>query len=389
MAGFSQMKTAVRRQKGMEMEGLNMERISKEIVPKFAIEGTLTEAVPYGSGHINDTVRLTCALENGGQKRYILQRMNDGIFKNPVELMENVMNVTSFLRKKIVERGGNPERETLNVIRTVDGDNFLKDEDGDFWRMYIFIENATSFDMVRTPEDFYNSAVSFGNFQLLLQDYPAATLHETIPNFHNTVSRFADFKKAVEEDVCGRAKEVQDEIRFVMEREADTHVICDALANGEIPLRVTHNDTKLNNIMIDNETGKGICVIDLDTVMPGSALYDYGDSIRFGASTGAEDEKNLELINCDMGLFEIYTKGYVEGCGGSLTEKEIRMLPMGAKLMTMECGMRFLADYLQGDVYFKIHRPEHNLDRARTQFKLVADMEKKWDEMAGIVEKYL
>ena len=389
MAGFSQMKTAVRRQKGMEMEGLNMERISKEIVPKFAIEGTLTEAVPYGSGHINDTVRLTCALENGGQKRYILQRMNDSIFKNPVELMENVMNVTSFLRKKIVERGGDPERETLNVIRTVDGDNFLKDEDGDFWRMYIFIENATSFDMVRTPEDFYNSAVSFGNFQLLLQDYPAATLHETIPNFHNTVSRFADFKKAVEEDVCGRAKEVQDEIRFVMEREADTHVICDALANGEIPLRVTHNDTKLNNIMIDNETGKGICVIDLDTVMPGSALYDYGDSIRFGASTGAEDEKNLELINCDMGLFEIYTKGYVEGCGGSLSEKEIRMLPMGAKLMTLECGMRFLADYLQGDVYFKIHRPEHNLDRARTQFKLVADMEKKWDEMAGIVEKYL
>ena len=389
MAGFSQMKTAVRRQKGMEMEGLNMERISKEIVPKFAIEGTLTEAVPYGSGHINDTVRLTCALENGGQKRYILQRMNDGIFKNPVELMENVMNVTSFLRKKIVERGGDPERETLNVIRTVDGDNFLKDEDGDFWRMYIFIENATSFDMVRTPEDFYNSAVSFGNFQLLLQDYPAATLHETIPNFHNTVSRFADFKKAVEEDVCGRAKEVQDEIRFVMEREADTHVICDALANGEIPLRVTHNDTKLNNIMIDNETGKGICVIDLDTVMPGSALYDYGDSIRFGASTGAEDEKNLELITCDMGLFEIYTKGYVEGCGGSLSEKEIRMLPMGARLMTLECGMRFLADYLQGDVYFKIHRPEHNLDRARTQFKLVADMEKKWDEMAGIVEKYL
>ena len=389
MAGFSKMKTAVRRQKGMEMEGLNMERISKEIVPKFAIEGTLTEAVPYGSGHINDTVRLTCALENGGQKRYILQRMNDGIFKNPVELMENVMNVTSFLRKKIVERGGDPERETLNVIRTVDGDNFLKDEDGDFWRMYIFIENATSFDIVRTPEDFYNSAVSFGNFQLLLQDYPAATLHETIPNFHNTVSRFADFKKAVEEDVCGRAKEVQDEIRFVMEREADTHVICDALANGEIPLRVTHNDTKLNNIMIDNETGKGICVIDLDTVMPGSALYDYGDSIRFGASTGAEDEKNLELINCDMGLFEIYTKGYVEGCGGSLSEKEIRMLPMGAKLMTLECGMRFLADYLQGDVYFKIHRPEHNLDRARTQFKLVADMEKKWDEMAGIVEKYL
>ena len=375
--------------KGVNMEKLSMERVRKEIAPKFAIEGTLTEAIPYGSGHINDTVRLTCELENGGQKRYILQRMNDDIFKNPVELMENVMNVTSFLRNKIVERGGDPERETLNVIRTVNGDNFLKDEDGDIWRMYIFIENATSFEMVRTPEDFYNSAVSFGNFQLLLQDYPAATLHETIPNFHNTVSRFGDFKKAVEEDVCGRAKEVQDEIRFVLDREADTHVICDALANGEIPLRVTHNDTKLNNIMIDNEAGKGICVIGVDTVMAGSALYVYGESIRFGASTGAEDEKNLDLVNCDMGLFEIYTKGYVEGCGGSLTEKEIRMMPMGAKLMTLECGMRFLADYLQGDVYFKIHRPEHNLDRARTQFKLVADMEKKWDEMAGIVEKYL
>ena len=373
----------------VNMEKLSMEKICKEIAPKFALEGTLTEAIPYGSGHINDTVRLTCELENGKQKRYILQRMNDDIFKNPVELMENVMNVTSFLRKKIEERGGDPERETLNVIRTVDGKNFLKDEDGDFWRTYIFIENATSLDMVRTPEDFYNSAVAFGNFELLRQDYPAAPLDETIPNFHNTVSRFADFKKAVEEDVCGRAKEVQDEIRFVMEREADTHVICDALAKGEIPLRVTHNDTKLNNIMIDNETGKGICVIDLDTVMPGSALYDYGDSIRFGASTGAEDEKNLDLVSCDMGLFEIYTKGYVEGCGGSLTEKEIRMMPMGAKLMTLECGMRFLADYLQGDVYFKIHRPEHNLDRCRTQFKLVADMEKKWDEMAGIVEKYL
>ena len=371
------------------MEELGMERVKKEIIPEFAVEGTLEETVPYGSGHINDTFRLTCTLENGGQKRYILQRMNDDVFKNPVELMENVMNVTSYLRKKIVERGGDPDRETLNVIPTKTGDNFLKDERGDFWRMYLFIEDASSFDMVRTPEDFYNSAVAFGNFQLLLKDYPASTLHETILNFHNTVSRFSDFKKAVEEDVCGRAKEVPGEIRFVLEREADTHAICDALADGTIPLRVTHNDTKLNNVMIDNRTGKGICVIDLDTVMPGSALYDYGDSIRFGASTGAEDEKNLDLISCDLGLFETYTRGFVEGCGGSLTQEEIRMLPMGAKLMTLECGMRFLADYLQGDVYFKIHRPEHNLDRARTQFKLVADMEQKWDEMAAIVEKYL
>ena len=182
---------------------------------------------------------------------------------------------------------------------------------------------------------------------------------------------------------------MQEEIEFVKAREADCHIICDALANGEIPLRVTHNDTKLNNVMIDNKTGKGLCVIDLDTVMPGSALYDYGDSIRFGASTAAEDEQNLDLVSCDMNLFEIYTKGYTEGCAGSLTEKEIRLMPMGAKLMTLECGMRFLTDHLQNDIYFKIHRENHNLDRARTQFKLVADMEAKWDQMNAIVEKYL
>lgn len=371
------------------MEQLDTNKIKQDIASKFQLEGTLTESAPYGSGHINDTLRLTCELPQGGHKCYILQRMNDDIFKDPDGLMENIMNVTSFLRKKIAENGGDPERETLNVIPTVDGKNYLVDENGDYWRTYKYIEDATSFDTVEKPEDFYNSAVSFGNFQKLLADYPAATLHETIPNFHNTVSRFADFKKAVEEDVCGRAKDVQKEIQFVLDREADTHIICDALEKGEIPLRVTHNDTKLNNIMIDNKTGKGICVIDLDTVMPGSALYDYGDSIRFGASTGAEDEKNLDLISCDLNLFEIYTKGYIEGCGGSLTEKEIRMMPMGAKLMTLECGMRFLADYLQGDVYFKIHREEHNLDRCRTQFKLVADMEAKWDTMMQIVEKYI
>lgn len=371
------------------MEQLNLEEIRNNVAASFCLDGEITEVIPYGSGHINDTLRVTCALENGSVKRYILQRMNDDIFKNPFELMENVMNVTSFLRKKIIAAGGDPDRETLNVIPTKDGGNYLEDRNGDFWRTYIFIEDATCFDTVEKPEDFYNSAVSFGNFQRLLADYPAATLHETIKNFHNTVSRFADFQKAVEEDVCGRAKDVQEEIRFVLDREADCHVICDALAKGEIPLRVTHNDTKLNNIMIDNHTGKGLCVIDLDTVMPGSALYDYGDSIRFGASTGAEDEQNLDLISCDLELFEIYTKGYVEGCGGSLTEKEIRLMPMGAKLMTLECGMRFLADHLQGDVYFKIHRENHNLDRARTQFKLVADMESKWEQMLSVVEKYI
>lgn len=371
------------------MGNLNLDEVREKVAMQFAMEGELKELSVFGNGHINDTLRATCELADGRTKRYIVQRMNDGIFKNPDELMENVMNVTSFLRKKIIAAGGDPDRETLNVIPTKDGKNYLTDENGDFWRCYIFIEDATSFDQVEKPEDFYNSAVAFGNFQRLLADYPAATLHETIKNFHNTVSRFADFKKAVEEDVAGRAKDVQKEIQFVLDREADCHVICDALAKGELPLRVTHNDTKLNNIMIDNRTGKGLCVIDLDTVMPGSSLYDYGDSIRFGASTGAEDEQNLDLIWCDLELFEIYTKGYVEGCGGSLTEKEIRMMPMGAKLMTLECGMRFLADHLQNDIYYKIHRENHNLDRARTQFKLVADMEAKWDEMNAIVEKYI
>lgn len=371
------------------MGNLNLDEVREKVAMQFAMEGELKELSAFGNGHINDTLRATCELADGRTKRYIVQRMNDGIFKNPDELMENVMNVTSFLRKKIIAAGGDPDRETLNVIPTKDGRNYLTDENGDFWRCYIFIEDATSFDQVEKPEDFYNSAVAFGNFQRLLADYPAATLHETIKNFHNTVSRFADFKKAVEEDVAGRAKDVQKEIQFVLDREADCHVICDALAKGELPLRVTHNDTKLNNIMIDNRTGKGLCVIDLDTVMPGSSLYDYGDSIRFGASTGAEDEQNLDLIWCDLELFEIYTKGYVEGCGGSLTEKEIRMMPMGAKLMTLECGMRFLADHLQNDIYYKIHRENHNLDRARTQFKLVADMEAKWDEMNAIVEKYI
>lgn len=371
------------------MGNLNLDEVREKVAMQFALEGELKELSVFGNGHINDTLRATCELADGRTKRYIVQRMNDGIFKNPDELMENVMNVTSFLRKKIIAAGGDPDRETLNVIPTKDGKNYLTDENGDFWRCYIFIEDATSFDQVEKPEDFYNSAVAFGNFQRLLADYPAATLHETIKNFHNTVSRFADFKKAVEEDVAGRAKDVQKEIQFVLDREADCHVICDALAKGELPLRVTHNDTKLNNIMIDNRTGKGLCVIDLDTVMPGSSLYDYGDSIRFGASTGAEDEQNLDLIWCDLELFEIYTKGYVEGCGGSLTETEIRMMPMGAKLMTLECGMRFLADHLQNDIYYKIHRENHNLDRARTQLKLVADMEAKWDEMNAIVEKYI
>ena len=222
----------------------------------------------------------------------------------------------------------------------------------------------------------------------MLADYPAETLHETIKGFHNTKARFATFKQVVEADVMGRAKEVEKEIQFVLEREDVADYFCDMLEKGEIPLRVTHNDTKLNNIMIDNVSGKGICVIDLDTVMPGLAMNDFGDSIRFGASTAAEDEQDLSKVTCSMELFDLYAKGFIEGCAGKLTEKEIALMPMGAKTMTFECGMRFLTDYLQGDTYFKIHREKHNLDRCRTQFKLVEDMEQKWETMQQIIAKY-
>lgn len=331
---------------------------------------------------------LTFEIGDMGTMSAILQRMNREIFTKPVELMENVVGVTSYLREKIIERGGDPERETLNIIPAKDGKAYFVDSKGEYWRSYKFITDATCYDRVEKPEDFYESAVAFGNFQRLLADYPAATLHETIKGFHDTRARFQVFKNAVEQDVCGRADSVRKEIEFVLAHEETANVFGELQDKGQLPLRVTHNDTKLNNIMIDNVTRKGICVIDLDTVMPGLAMNDFGDSIRFGASTAAEDEKDLSKVSCSMELFEIYAKGFLQGCAGSLTAKEVELLPMGAKVMTYECGMRFLTDYLQGDHYFKIHREGHNLDRSRTQFKLVEDMEAKWDTMARIVRKY-
>lgn len=369
-----------------------MRRVSelqiREAIANFNYLGRLKDRRPYGSGHINDTFLLTFEIGDMGVIKVILQRMNGEIFNNPIDLMENVVGVTAYLREKIIENGGDPDRETLNTIPNKDGRSYYVDSKGDYWRSYKFITDATSYDQVEKPEDFYESAVAFGNFQRLLADYPADTLHETIKGFHDTRARFQVFKDAVARDVCGRAASVQKEIDFVLAREDVANVFGELLDNGEIPLRVTHNDTKLNNIMIDNFTGKGICVIDLDTVMPGLAMHDFGDSIRFGASTAAEDEKDLSKVSCSMELFELYVKGFLEGCGGKLTQKEVELLPMGAKVMTYECGMRFLTDYLEGDHYFKIHREGHNLDRCRTQFKLVEDMEAKWDAMQAIVRKY-
>ena len=262
------------------------------------------------------------------------------------------------------------------------------DSQGEYWRSYVYITDATSYDKVEKPEDFYESAVAFGKFQGLLSDYPAESLHDTIRGFHDTKARFLAFQNAVEKDICGRKASVKKEIEFVLEHEKLTTVFDTLIRKGEIPLRVTHNDTKLNNVMIDDKTGKGICVIDLDTIMPGLAMNDFGDSIRFGASTAAEDEIDLTKVSCDMNLYEIYLRGFLKGCNGKLTSKEMELLPFGAKVMTFECGMRFLTDYLEGDHYFKIHRENHNLDRCRTQFKLVEDMENKWEIMQKITEKY-
>ncbi len=353
-----------------------------------AINGTLVQQSPYGNGHINDTFLLRYETADHSEKKYILQRMNHDIFRNPPLLMENIVHVTDHLRGIIRSRGGDPERETLNVLKTRDGASFFRDSGASYWRVFPFIERSVCLEKVRNAKDFYDSAVAFGSFQKMLADFPAGTLHETIPNFHNTSSRFRDFRAAVQSGDRERAALARTEIAFALDRESETAVLTALLDAGALPLRVTHNDTKLNNILFDADTGKALCIIDLDTVMPGLSLYDFGDSIRFGASTGDEDEPDLDKVSLDLSLFEAFTKGYLEGCAGSLTAKEIEMLPMGAKLMTYECGIRFLADFLTGDTYFKVHRENHNLDRARTQFKLVADMEAKWDQMKAIVEKY-
>ncbi len=357
----------------------------QKIIQMFALEGTLVGVQEYGSGHINRT-ELVEMERDGQREKYILQRINTDIFRDVDGLMENIVGVTDYLRTKIKERGGDPDREALWVIPAKDGASYCR-VDEDCYRMYRFIQDAVCYDAVREPGDFYESALAFGTFQSLLADYPADTLHETIPDFHNTPKRFADFSRSVQEDVCGRVALAQKEIAFIKERGQEMSVLTDLLAAGELPLRVTHNDTKLNNVMLDAKTGKGVCVIDLDTVMPGLAVHDFGDSIRFGANTAAEDETDLSKVSLDLGLYERYLDGFLQGCQGSLTQKELEMLPMGAKMMTLECGMRFLADYLSGDTYFRIHREHHNLDRCRTQLALVADMERKWEQMEKLVRK--
>lgn len=364
------------------------EKLLNEALAAYDFGGQLVGAVRYGSGHINDTFVVHTQPGEDPCRRFILQRISSAAFKHPDEVMANIVGVTSFLGEKIKEAGGNPARETMSVWATKSGENFHTDSEGGAWRVYPFVEDTICLQKAETPELFAASARAFGKFQRMLKDYPADTLYETIPKFHDTEDRLAKLKAAVAADVMGRVKEVGPELKFVQEREADCSVALSALRDGRLPLRVTHNDTKLNNILIDRESGVGICVIDLDTVMPGLAINDFGDSIRFGANHSAEDERDLTKVNFDLELFDVYAAGFLEGAGGALTETELDYLPWGAKLMTLECGIRFLTDYLEGDHYFRIHREGQNLDRCRTQFKLVSDMEAAWDDMKAVVDKY-
>jgi hypothetical protein len=336
----------------------------------------------YGEGHINDTFVVWRADHT---KRFILQRINTDTFTDPAGLMENICGVTRHLRTKIQAEGGDPGRECLNVIPTLSGAAYYIDSEGNAWRAYDFVENTVCLQQVGCEADFRTVAETLGKFQNQLADYPASTLHETIARFHDTPNRYANFEKALAADALGRAKTIAPEIAFIHAREKDCHVLLGQLAAGEIPLRVTHNDTKINNVLLDEATGKGICVIDLDTVMPGLSAYDFGDSIRTGANDCAEDEPDQSKVHFDLHLYEVFAKGYLSTAGSTMHTAEKRSLAWGAKLMTLECGIRFLTDYLEGDHYFHIARPDHNLDRARTQFTLVQQMEEVFDQMLEIV----
>ncbi len=357
-----------------------------DIARRFDVPEGEISAEPYGNGHINDTLCVTVSAAQG-QRRFIMQRVNRYVFQKPEEVIRNIEQVTEYLRGVIASEGGDPQRETLTLVRTKDGKTFTYDEDGELWRMYLFIEDTISRDLPDTTELFALSGEAFGRFQRQMGGFPAASLVESIPDFHNTPARYAQLMDAVARNAAGRLGEVEEELAFCRAREKDTHALLDALAAGEIPLRVTHNDTKLNNVLLDAKTGRGVCVIDLDTVMPGLAAYDFGDSIRFGANTAEEDERDLSKVQFSLPMYEAFTRGFLSEAGRVMSRREIELLPMGARLMTLECGMRFLADHLNGDKYFRIHRPGHNLDRARTQFALVRHMEENWDAMLDVVKR--
>ena len=362
----------------------NADTYLRSALAAFDLDAPPAGARRFGAGHINDTYLV----ETQAGRRFVVQRISPVAFKHPDQLMENVAGITEYLARELERTGGDARRGTLHFLRTRTGERFYADPDGGAWRTYPFVEGTVCYETAETPELFAASGRAFGRFQRLLQGYPAHTLYETIPRFHDTEDRLAKLKAAVAADPLGRAAGCRPEIDFMLAREADCSVALQALREGRLPLRVTHNDTTLNNVLMDEETGEGVCVVDLDTVMPGLSINDFGDSIRFGANHCAEDERDLSKVALDLHLFELYTQAFLEGADGTLTEEEVAYLPWGAKLMTLECGMRFLTDHLEGDVYFHIDREGQNLDRCRTQCKLVSDMEAHWDELRRIVAKY-
>lgn len=358
----------------------------KSIIEAFPFNGELTGIESTDTGLINSTYMLT--FSDGNQDfQYVLQKINTNVFKKPDELMSNIMNVTGFLRNKINLSGGNAARETLSFLYTKNNTPYYLDENGGCWRSYTYINKCYTCDKIDSEVKAFRSGKAFGKFQRMLSDYPAANLFETIPHFHDTPSRYSDLKNAVDENLSGRLQKIQAELSFALDREKDASKLVDLAAEGKIPMRVTHNDTKINNVLFDSITNEAICVIDLDTIMPGLSLYDFGDSIRSGAVTSDENEQDLNKYGLDINLFKSYTEGFLSEAGHALNEEEIANLAFSAKLMTLECGVRFLTDYLNGDTYFKTEYPEHNLVRCRTQFKLVEDIEKHMDEMNECVNE--
>ena len=357
-----------------------------EIAGRFQIEGDLLDASPYGSGHINDTY-LAAYRTPGGTARYIHQRINPHVFKKPEQVMQNIQRVSEHARAQILASGGDPRRETLNLVPARDGRMFTVDSDGGTWRAYYFVDGTRTYDTAPNLHAVYQAAHAFGSFQRLLASLPGERLHETIPNFHHTRQRFSAFMEALQADSAHRAAGVKREVNFLLKREADASIVVDLLAQGRLPERVTHNDTKINNVLFDEANGQALCVIDLDTVMPGSALYDFGDMVRAGAARSAEDEPETSKAGLDIALFTQLARGYVRAARDFLTPAEVELLAFAGKLITYEQALRFLGDYLNGDTYYKIHRPNHNLDRARTQIKLITDMEKQMGVMEAIIDR--
>ena len=352
----------------------------REIASHFDVYGNYLWAETKKTGHINDTC-LGVFNQAGIQVRYIFQRINHHVFRNPEELMVNISRVIRHISEKL--KGMNDaSRRVMTIVPTIDGKMFYKSPEGNYWRCYLYIERARTYDVMEIPEHAYQAALAFGTFQQQLADIQGERLYDTIPNFHNTPSRLKTFDETLKQDPRNRAASVKEEIKFIEGFRDKCSTITDLLANGGIPERICHNDTKLNNVMLDDETGEAICVIDLDTVMPGSGLYDFGDLVRSSVSQAPEDEPDLARVFCRLDIYEALARGFLDGCKGCLTEKEIELMPFSAQLITFETGLRFLTDYIDGDNYFKIQRPEHNLDRCRTQFKLVTDLMEKEDLLA-------